>query len=221
MAQVAAPVSPPLDTEPAVEGIEEPKPEKKEPVKELKKKKVEPEKKAAKIYGWKEWVWAVKPDLVLRAKLDTGARTSSIHATNIEQIEIDGEKWVKFTISNPSDEKSIRLRHKAPLIRISKVKNDSGGIDERFVVHLTFQIGTQKIDGEFNLNNREKMTCPMLIGRNILMQLGLVDAGRTDLLEKPKKLSPTKKDPKTEPKQDTQKEQKKDEPKKELEKKAA
>jgi hypothetical protein len=128
----------------------------------------------------------VKPELVLRAKLDTGARTSSIHATNIEQIEIDGKKWIKFTITNHNDEKSIRVRHKAPLVRISKVKNDSGGLDERYVVPLTFQIGDQKLEGEFNLNDREQMTCSMLIGRNLLMQLGMVDAGRIDLLKKPK-----------------------------------
>ena len=152
--------------------------------------------KVINILGWKEWVWAIEPELVMRAKLDTGAHTSSIHATNIEQIELDGNKWVKFTVSNPNDEKSIRLRHKAPLVRVSKVKNDHGGIDQRYVVPLVFQIGNKKIEGEFNLNDREGMTCSMLIGRNILKQLGMIDAGRTDLLPKPKNLKtkPTKPD---------------------------
>ena len=153
----------------------------------LSRDKIKAPEKPIKILGWKEWAWIIQPELVLRAKLDTGARTSSVHATNIEQIEIDGKKWIKFTISNPNDEKMMRLRHKAPLVRISKIKNDSGGPDERYVVTLLFQIGNQMLEGEFNLNNREKMTCALLIGRNILKQLGGVDAGRTYLLEKPKK----------------------------------
>ncbi len=146
----------------------------------------EPPKKEIAILGWKEWVWAVNPELKLRAKLDTGARTSSIHATNIQQIELDGKKWVKFTLSDPDDEKGIRLRHKAPLVLISKIKNDTGGVDERDVIPLVIKIGKTKLEGEFNLNDRENMTCSMLLGRNILKQLGVVDSSRTDLLSKPK-----------------------------------
>jgi hypothetical protein len=181
-AQTAVPDAPPAS--PVIPGIPAPS-----------TAKVKPPLKAIKILGWKEWAWVVKPELVLRAKLDTGARTSSVHATNIEQVEIDGKKWVKFTISNPNDEESLRLRHRAPLVRVSKIKNDSGGLDERYVVILTFQLGNQQSTGEFNLNNRENMTCAMLIGRNLLQQLGMVDAGRTDLLKRPgkSKLKATKK----------------------------
>jgi len=152
--------------------------------------KVKPDVKSAlkpKIYGWKEWVWVIKPEVILRAKLDTGARTCSVHATNIEEVEIDGKKWVKFTVSDPVNDKASRIRYKAPLVRVSKIKNDAGGIDERFVVALTFQIGERKLVGEFNLNDRSKMTCAMLIGRNILEEIGYVDSAKTDLHPKPKR----------------------------------
>ncbi len=144
------------------------------------------------VYGWKEWVWVVKPEVIVRAKLDTGAQTCSIHATNIEKIEIDGKQWVKFTISDPQNEKSARVRYKAPLLRISKIKNDTGGLDERLVVPLTFQIGDRKLVGEFNLNDRSKMVCAMLIGRNILKEIGYVDSEHIDLLGKPKRSVPKK-----------------------------
>lgn len=139
-----------------------------------------------RILGWKEWVWIAKPELILRAKLDTGARTCSIHATNIEALELDGKKWVKFTISDPSDEKGNRLRHKAEVTRVAKVKNDRGGLDERYVVVLPFQIGGERMEGEFTLNDRGEMMCGVLIGRNILAKLGAVDSSRKSLLEKPK-----------------------------------
>ncbi|WP_435895797.1 ATP-dependent zinc protease family protein [Oceaniferula spumae] len=173
---------------------DENKPEVEEPAtSEEKAVPVEEPKKKTRVYGWKEWVWVVKPEIVLRAKLDTGARTCSIHATNLEPLEIDGKKWVKFTISEPDSESTTRLRYKAPVLRMAKVKNDSGGLDIRYVVPLVFQIGDQKFKGEFTLNDRSTMTCAVLIGRNLLQQLGHVDASRTDLLPKPKKPAPAKK----------------------------
>lgn len=138
-----------------------------------------------RVFGWREWVWVVKPGNLLRAKLDTGARTCSIHAVNIEPLEIDGKKWVQFTICDPENKNRVNHRHKAPVLRIAKVKNDAGGLDTRYVVPLTFQIGELKLESEFNLNNRSHMVCEVLIGRNALSELGLVDSSRTDLVGKP------------------------------------
>lgn len=145
-----------------------------------------PKKTVMQVFGWKEWIWAVNPEHLFRAKLDTGARTCSIHATNVETYESDGEKWVKFTISDPRDADGPRLRHKAPVLRVSKIKNDSGGIDERIVVPLTFQVGETKLEAEFNLNDRSDMICPILLGRNVLKNIGVVDASRIDVVGKPK-----------------------------------
>lgn len=146
----------------------------------------EEEKPAMQVYGWKEWIWAVEPEHIFRAKLDSGARTCSIHATNVETYESDGEKWVKFTISDPRKPEGPRLRHKAPVLRIAKIKNDSGGINERIVVPLTFQIGDTKLEAEFNLNDRSDMTCPILLGRNVMKNIGYIDSSRVDVVGKPK-----------------------------------
>lgn len=153
----------------------------------VKEELAEPKPDTPRILGWKEWVWVINPKMLLRAKLDTGARTCSIHAINIETLEIDGKKWVKFTICDPENENGVRHRHKAPVLRIAKVKNDSGSLDARYVVPLVFQIGDQKMEAEFTLNDRSHMICEVLIGRNALKQIGAVDASRTDLLGKPGK----------------------------------
>lgn len=164
-------------------GVENPKPK---PQAEVKEEIMVPKAGTPRILGWKEWVWVVKPEIVLRAKLDTGARTCSIHAANIETLEIDGKKWVKFTICDPEDENGAHHRHKAPVVRVAKVKNDAGGLDTRYVVPLTFEIGGQKLETEFNLNDRSHLVCEVLIGRNALKELGAVDSSRTDLLGKPR-----------------------------------
>lgn len=146
----------------------------------------EPKVGRQRVFGWKEWVWVVNPNTVLRAKLDTGARTCSIHAADIQPLEIDGKKWVKFTICDPDNKNRVNHRHKAPVVRMAKVKNDAGGLDTRYVVPLAFQLGGQKLEAEFTLNDRSHMVCEVLIGRNALRDLGSVDASRTDLVGKPK-----------------------------------
>lgn len=161
------------------------------PQAEVAKKSIEPKASPSLIFGWKEWVWVIRPEIILRAKLDTGAKTCSIHATNIETFELDGKKWVKFTICDPDSKTGARYRHKAPVIRVARLKNDSGGLDTRYVVPLMLQIGGQKLETEFNLNDRSNMVCEVLIGRNALHDLGAVDASRTDLHSKPK--APAKK----------------------------
>jgi hypothetical protein len=170
--------------------VAEPKPQLK-----IAEKNTEPKAPSPRILGWREWVWVMSPEIILRAKLDTGARTCSIHATNIETLELDGKKWVKFTISDPKSETGPHYRRKAPVVRVAKVKNDTGGLDARYVVPLTLCIGGRKLETEFTLNDRNNMFCAVLIGRNALQNLGKVDASRTDLLSKPERPAKKKKKP--------------------------
>lgn len=176
--EVTAQDETPIETTPVRKEPAEPEPE-------SQASDPEPKVSPQRVFGWREWVWVVNPGNLLRAKLDTGAKTCSIHAVNVEPLEIDGKKWVKFTICDPENKSRVNYHHKAPVLRIAKVKNDTGGLDTRYVVPLTFQIGGQKLETEFNLNNRSHMVCEVLIGRNALSELGLVDSSRTDLVGKP------------------------------------
>ncbi len=131
------------------------------------------------VFGWKENVTinGVADDYI--AKLDTGATTSSIHIEKKEMFERDGKKWVRFVVTDPTVEKPAKAQMEAPLVRIVKIKEPGGKSIPREVVKLGFQIGDRKLKGEFTLNNRSNMNAPVLIGRNVLFELGWVDSNRT------------------------------------------
>ncbi len=135
------------------------------------------------IYGWREYILVDGVEEQLKAKLDTGAYTSSIHAEEKELFERDGKKWVRFIVTDPTVKKPARTRIEAPLIRIAKIKEPGGESEAREVVRLGFQIGDRKLRGDFTLNNRGNMLSPVLIGRILIRDLGMVDPGRTHLAE--------------------------------------
>ncbi len=136
------------------------------------------------IFGWKEWVKIGSKADEMRAKLDSGARTSSLHAEDVEEFERDGREWVRFTLCDPTKEESKRIEVKAPVQRISRVKNTDKTVSSRYVVELSFELGGMQRRAEFNLNDRTGFTCPILLGRNILSKIGWVDSRRVDLAEK-------------------------------------
>jgi hypothetical protein len=135
------------------------------------------------VYGWREFILIRGVEEKLKAKLDTGALTSSIHAEEKELFERDGKKWVRFIVTDPGLKKPVRTRIEAPLVRIARIKEPGGESVTREVVRLSFQIGERKMRGEFTLNNRANMLSPVLIGRNMIKDLGWVDPGRTHLAD--------------------------------------
>lgn len=135
-------------------------------------------------FGWVEEGLLLPESVSLKLKLDTGALTSSIDASEIERFDKDGEKWVKFSVevkdSNTDELVSIPFERK--VIRNIKVRG-AGGADRRPVVRLKMCIGNKIYDEEFSLNNRSKMLYPVLIGRRTLERLGTVDVTRTFTVE--------------------------------------
>lgn len=138
------------------------------------------------VYGWREYVRVTdgKHEQEMKAKLDTGALTSSIHAEGKELFERDGKKWVRFIVTDPGDKNSKRLRIEAPLVRIARIKEPGGESEAREVVRLTFTIGDRKLKADFTLNNRDNMLSPVLIGRRTIKELGWVDSSRAYLADK-------------------------------------
>ncbi len=136
------------------------------------------------VLGWKEWVKIGTKGDFMRAKLDSGARTSSLHAEGIEEFERDGKKWVRFLVKDTDENDAKSILFKAPLQRIAKVKNTDGTVERRFVVELGFSVGDRQLREEFTLNDRSGLICPVLIGRNALRILGYVDCSSVDLATK-------------------------------------
>lgn len=139
---------------------------------------------ARQVFGWKEWIKVGTKADAMRAKLDSGARTSSLHAEGIEEFERDGRPWVRFIMRDPNMDEFKEVLIKAPVQRVARVKNTDATIERRFVVELGFEIGDRQLREEFTLNDRSTMTCPVLIGRNALRHLGYLDCSRVDLADK-------------------------------------
>ena len=123
------------------------------------------------LAGWREWVHL--PDVGIpwiKAKLDTGARTSSIHAYDISVFERDGNEWVRFRVRpwQESDEDEVTVE--APLHDRRRVRSSSGHVQERFVVLMRVQLVDREVTAEVTLTNRDSMGFRMLIGRQALRQ---------------------------------------------------
>ena len=128
------------------------------------------------IHGWVEWVELCEPGVRVKAKLDTGARTSSVHAEDVSLFERDGVRWVRFHMVDAEEQRHMR---EAPLERVARIKRPGGESESRYVVKLALVVGERRLMREFTLNSRPNMIYPVLIGRNALRDLGPVDSGRT------------------------------------------
>lgn len=142
-------------------------------------------RKNAKVeIGWCEMVDI--PSLGLRnvhAKMDTGAATSSIHATRVKPMVRDGERWVEFWFRLNAGEKP--KRYEAPMIDKRYVRSSNGANEERYVISATFCFGTLCWNGQLTLANRRSMAFPLLIGRRALRRGFLVNSERRWMLGTP------------------------------------
>ena len=129
--------------------------------------------------GWVEKAVLIPQGIVLHAKLDTGAKTSSINAHEPEFITRDGKEWVRVNITNRNN-KSVIIE--APLLRTAKIKRHFGESQTRPVIQLDLCIGNVRKTEEVNLVDRAGMNYQLLIGRNFLKGSLLIDSGATYLL---------------------------------------
>ncbi|MGD8483503.1 MAG: RimK/LysX family protein, partial [Thioalkalispiraceae bacterium] len=120
---------------------------------------------AKHVVGWVEKVSIHPGNLDVKAKIDSGARTSSLHCDCIQIKEKEGEKWVSFTVTNFKGEQ-VRLERK--IQRMSKIKRHFGELQERIVIKLGVCLGNVYKDIEVNVVDRTGLNYPMLIGRNFL-----------------------------------------------------
>jgi hypothetical protein len=130
--------------------------------------------------GRVEWVSFKDPEFSLQARVDSGAKTCSIHAENIKELTINGEPFVQFeTIDDKENKRHTLVRR---VVAKTKVKNTSGKVSSRHVIRMALQIGNNTHDVNVNLNDRKDMTYSFLIGRNLLLGNYLVDVSESHLL---------------------------------------
>lgn len=128
------------------------------------------------LVGWREWV--ALPELgieQIKAKVDTGARTSCIHAFKVEPYMQDGEKWVRFWVHPNQEDVETEIQCQAK-VKDERTVTDSGGHSEmRYVIETLLSIDGQQWPMEATLTNRDTMKFRMLLGRTAMVGRIVVD----------------------------------------------
>ncbi|NCP18742.1 MAG: ATP-dependent zinc protease [Erythrobacter sp.] len=128
--------------------------------------------------GWRELV--ALPDLGLKglpAKIDSGARTSSLHGTVLEEFRREGEKFVRFEVEFPQHH--VKQVCEAVHVDVRGITSSNGETQLRYVIKTPLTIGEETFRAEISLADRSDMKFPMLIGRSALRRRFLVDSGNS------------------------------------------
>ncbi|MES0404044.1 MAG: RimK/LysX family protein [Hyphomicrobium sp.] len=137
------------------------------------------------ILGWREWVtFPDFGDVRVKAKVDTGARTSALHALNINVVQKNGQSLVSFELRPEQRDDGTAVQCVAPLIARRSVKSSNGQTEERLFVSASICIEGRCWPIELSLTRRDEMGFRMLLGRNAVRGKYLVDPGRSFVLGK-------------------------------------
>ena len=139
------------------------------------------------IVGEVENFYLAGPGLIYKARIDSGAETSSIDARNITRFERDGSNWVRFDVPVPGADKFVTLEKEISR-RVRVIQASADEAERRVVVELQFFIGDHRQVAEFTLADRTTLTYEVLIGRNILRDVMLVDVGKEYATELPESI---------------------------------
>lgn len=126
------------------------------------------------VIGLREWINLPELGIVgLRAKIDTGASTSSLHASDIQPFQRDGEDWVRFTAYLGTQ---VQRRHRceAPLMSVRRIKSSNGQVQNRYVIRTELALGDRLWPVEFTLACRKTMRYRVLLGSKALVAGGLL-----------------------------------------------
>ncbi|TVT33701.1 ATP-dependent zinc protease [Marinobacter vinifirmus] len=146
------------------------------------------------VLGFIEWVVMGETGIRLKARLDTGAKTSSLHAVNVESFEKDNEKWVRFQLplgdheDQPSEGElehdEVILEFERPVYRTVLIKRKGAPSQRRHVVKMEFCIAGKMHETQFSLTDRGKFAYPVLLGRRFMRDDNiLTDSARSFVAE--------------------------------------
>lgn len=133
------------------------------------------------IVGWMEYIDL--PDLGLlnlKAKIDTGARTSAIHAVNIEAFQKNDTDWVRFTTHATQNDGDVTIE--SPVHSTRNIKNTSGVSEERIVIRTKFRLARRMWTIDLSLTDRRNMTFGLIVGRTALKNHSIAVHTRRALL---------------------------------------
>ncbi len=131
------------------------------------------------VMGETEKIYLIKEKLTFEARVDTGAVSSSLGVFNLTKFERDGDNWVRFTLNKDKESTSYEY----PVLRMIKIVQREGSpADNRPVIELQFKLGEESYVSKFNLANRSHLEFQVLIGREFLRDIAIVNVSEKHLL---------------------------------------
>lgn len=132
------------------------------------------------VIGWREWITLPEYGADrIKAKVDTGARTSALHAFRLEEYLEDGAEWARFEIHPEQRSSRNAIEVTAPIVDHRRVKSSNGVVQSRPVIRTKLAVLGNEFTIDLTLTNRDEMGFRMLIGRAALRRRFLVDPTRS------------------------------------------
>lgn len=135
------------------------------------------------VIGWREWL--ALPELevdAIKAKIDTGARTSAIHAFQIRPFTERGVPWVSFSLRPKQRSRNPSIECAAPIVDERKIRSSNGEQERRYVIEVEACLGDITWPIELSLTNRDELGFRMLLGREAVRRQFLVNPDRSYLI---------------------------------------
>ena len=138
------------------------------------------------VLGWREWLTLPSLGLTVKAKVDTGARTSALHTFGVDTFEKDGELWVRFKMHPLQYSSDEEITCEAKVVDRRPVTDSGGHKEDRYIIETQLECAGSSWPIEISLTSRDSMRFRMLLGRTAMKGRAIVDPQKSYLLGRKK-----------------------------------